>query len=111
MNSGAQPREQQSQNRGKEEPRVNATVKPERDRRHRLPRWMLAAVASSPQMNGAPWPVPPTHPVRHQRHAGESGAAAHRSEQASRISRNRQEQRQAEALAEEGDEDDEACRR
>ncbi len=40
-----------------------------------------------------PGPLPPTHPVRHQRHAGESGAAAHRSEQASRTSRNRQEQR------------------
>jgi hypothetical protein len=93
MNSGAQPREQQSQNGGKGGATVNATVKPERDRRHRLPRWALAAVASSPQMTGVPWPVPPTHPVRHQRHAGESGTAGHRSEQASRMSRNRQEQR------------------
>jgi hypothetical protein len=33
---------------------VNAAVKPERDRRHPLPQWTLAAMTSSPQMTGAP---------------------------------------------------------
>ena len=54
---------------------------------------MVAAVAFSPQITRRLRPVPAAHPIRRQRRAGEPGAAVHRSEQASRMSRNRQEPR------------------
>jgi hypothetical protein len=50
---------------------------------------VIVAMAYSPQITRRRRPVPPAHPVRHQRRAGGPGAAAHRSELASRMSRHR----------------------
>jgi hypothetical protein len=54
---------------------------------------VVAAVACQPQLTGATGRCPLHIPFGHQRHAGQPVAAARRSEQAGRMSRNRQEQR------------------
>jgi len=72
---------------------VNATIGLERDRRHRLRRWTLAAVASSPQMTGAPGRCLLHIPFGISAVRESQVRPPHRSEQPSRMSRNRQEQR------------------
>jgi len=47
MNSGAQPPESNPRTAGQEGATVNATIKLERDRRHRLRRWTLAVLSVS----------------------------------------------------------------